>query len=72
MTRRIYSQVGRHRPRARRFTAAVVFFEKLKRVTVFNAYMEKNPNASSTTAWKELKKQDYPGGVKHTTKELRD
>jgi hypothetical protein len=24
------------------------------------------------TAWKELKKQNYPGGVKLTTKELRD
>jgi hypothetical protein len=47
-------------------------FEKLKRVTAFNAYMKKNPNASSTTALKELKKQDYPGGVKLTTKELRD
>jgi len=47
-------------------------FEKLKRVTAFNAYMKKNPNAPSTTALKELKKQDYPGGVKLTTKELRD
>jgi integrase len=34
--------------------------------------MEKNPNTSPMTAWKELKKQNYPGGVKLTTKELRD
>ena len=36
------------------------------------AYMEKSPNASAIAAWKELKKQNYPGGVKLTTKELRD
>ena len=47
-------------------------FEKIKRVTAFRAYMEKNPNTAPMTAWKELKKQNYPGGVKLTTKELRD
>ena len=47
-------------------------FEKIKRVTAFRAYMGKNPNISPMTAWKELKKQNYPGGVKLTTKELRD
>ncbi len=47
-------------------------FEKIKRQTAFRAYMEKNPNTSPMTAWKELKKQNYPGGVKLTTKELRD
>jgi len=34
--------------------------------------MEKNLNTSPMTAWKELKKQNYPGGIKLTTKELRD
>jgi integrase-like protein len=34
--------------------------------------MEKDPNTSPLTAWKELKKQAYSGGVKLTTKELRD
>src|SRR5215813_1008214 len=47
-------------------------FEKIKRVTAFRAYMEKNPNTAPMTAWKDLKKQNYPGGVKLTTKELRD
>jgi hypothetical protein len=26
--------------------------------------MEKNPNTAPMTAWKELKKQNYPGGSK--------
>jgi len=47
-------------------------FEKIKRLTAFTAYMEKSPNTPPTTAWKELKKQNYAGGVKLTTKELRD
>jgi hypothetical protein len=34
--------------------------------------MEKNPSASPFKAWEELKKENYPGGVKLTTKELRD
>ena len=34
--------------------------------------MEKNPTATTMRAWKELKAQGYPGGVKLTTKELRD
>jgi integrase len=34
--------------------------------------MEKNRTATTMKAWKELKAQDYPGGVKLTTKELRD
>jgi len=48
------------------------FFEKIKRVTAFRAYMEKNPTVTAMNAWKELKSQNYPGGVKLTTKELRD
>jgi integrase len=47
-------------------------FEKIKRVTAFKAYIEKNPKTPAMKAWKELKKQNYPGGVKLTTKELRD
>ena len=47
-------------------------FEKIRRVTAFKAYMEKNPTATTMQAWKELKRQGYPGGVKLTTKELRD
>ena len=47
-------------------------FEKIHRVTAFKAYMEKNPTASAMAAWKELKANGYPGGVKLTTKELRD
>jgi integrase len=47
-------------------------FEKIQRVRAFNAYMEKNPNTAPMQAWKELKKENYPGGVKLTTKELRD
>jgi integrase len=47
-------------------------FEKIRRVTAFNAYMEKNPSSTTMQAWKELKRQSYPGGVKLTTKELRD
>jgi len=47
-------------------------FEKIQRATAFNAYMEKNPTATTMQAWKELKRQGYPGGVKLTTKELRD
>ena len=47
-------------------------FEKIRQVTAFNGYMEANPNTAPMKAWKELKKQDYPGGVKLTTKELRD
>ena len=34
--------------------------------------MEKNPGTPQMKAWKELKQQGYPGGVKLTTKELRD
>jgi len=34
--------------------------------------MEKKPNTPPIKAWKELKKENYPGGVKLTTKELRD
>jgi hypothetical protein len=34
--------------------------------------MEKNPSTPVMKAWKELKNQKYPGGVKLTTKELRD
>ena len=47
-------------------------FEKIQRVTAFRAYMEKNPGTPHMKAWKELKQQGYPGGVKLTTKELRD
>jgi integrase len=47
-------------------------FEKIRRQTAFKAYMEKNPSTSPLRAWKELKRQGYPGGVKLTTKELRD
>jgi len=47
-------------------------FEKIKRLTAFKAYMEKNPNTPPMKAWKELKKQNYPEGIKLTTKELRD
>src|ERR1041384_4640874 len=47
-------------------------FEKIRRVTAFKAYMEKSPTATTMQAWKELKPQGYPGGVKLTTKELRD
>ena len=47
-------------------------FEKIQRVTAFNAYMENNPGTPPMKAWKELKRQGYPGGVKLTTKELRD
>jgi hypothetical protein len=36
-------------------------FEKIKRLTAFKAYMEKSPNTPPMTAWKELKKQNYPG-----------
>ncbi|MGN6731450.1 MAG: site-specific integrase [Candidatus Binatia bacterium] len=45
--------------------------EKFQRVTAFKAYMEKNPG-TPMKVWKELKRQGYPGGVKLTTKELRD
>ena len=34
--------------------------------------MEKNPTVTAMNAWKELKSQNYPGGIKLTTKELRD
>jgi integrase len=47
-------------------------FEKIKRVTAFKAYMEANPGTPAMKAWKELKRDHYPGGVKLTTKELRD
>jgi integrase len=47
-------------------------FEKIQRVTAFNAYMENNPGTPPMKAWKELKRRGYPGGVKLTTKELRD
>jgi integrase len=47
-------------------------FEKIQRQTAFKAYMEKNPTVAPLKAWKELKRQGYPGGVKLTTKELRD
>jgi len=47
-------------------------FEKIQRVTAFNAYMETNRGTPAMKAWKELKKGGYPGGVKLTTKELRD
>jgi integrase len=47
-------------------------FEKIRRVTAFKAYMEQNPTTTPMKAWKELKAKGYPGGVKLTTKELRD
>ena len=47
-------------------------FDKIRRVTAFNAYLEKNPGSTTMQAWKELKRQGYPGGVRLTTKELRD
>jgi Phage integrase family len=47
-------------------------FEKIKRATAFKVYMEKNPTATTMQAWKEVKHQGYPGGVKLTTKALRD
>ena len=47
-------------------------FEKIRRVTAFKAYMGKNPTATTMQAWKKLKSEGYPGGVKLTTKELRD
>jgi hypothetical protein len=34
--------------------------------------MEENPTATPMQAWKQLKRQGYPGGVKLTTKDLRD
>jgi integrase len=47
-------------------------FEKIRRVTAFNAYMERNPGTKPMAAWKELKAGGYPGGVRLCTKELRD
>ena len=47
-------------------------FEKIKRATAFRAYIEENANTSVMKTWKELKRHDYPGGVKLTTKTLRD
>ena len=47
-------------------------FQKIKRLTAFKAYIEENPNTPPMKAWQELKKQNYSGGVKLTTKELRD
>jgi integrase len=47
-------------------------FEKIRRATAFKAYMEKNPTATPMSVWKELKPKGYPGGVKLSTKELRD
>lgn len=41
-------------------------FEKIKRTTAFNVC------TATMKAWKELKKDNYPGGVKLSTKELRD
>lgn len=38
-------------------------FEKIRRVTAFNAYMEKHPSSTTMQARKELKRQSYPGGV---------
>lgn len=32
----------------------------------------KNPGTPAMKAWKQLKREDYPGGVKLRTKELRD
>ena len=34
--------------------------------------MDNNPGTPPTKAWKGLKQRGYPGGVKLTTKELRD
>jgi integrase len=47
-------------------------FEKIRRVTAYNAYVEKNPASRPMKAWKELKAHGYPGGVKLSAKELRD
>jgi integrase len=47
-------------------------FEKIRRYTALNAYMEKHPDADKVAAVKQLKVQGYPGGVKLKPKELRD
>ena len=47
-------------------------FEKILRVTAYNAYMAEHPGTKPMAAWKALKAEKYPGGVKLTTKELRD
>lgn len=40
---------------------------KIRRVTAFKAYTEKNPSTPALNAWKELKQQGYPDGIKLTT-----
>ena len=47
-------------------------FEKIKRVTAFREYSEKHPGTTAMKIWTELKRQGYPGGVKLTTRVLRD
>jgi integrase len=47
-------------------------FEKITRLTSFNAFMERNPGIPALKAWKKLKSEGYPGGVKLKPKDLRD
>jgi integrase len=61
-----------HQTKGKKIYSRRRLFEKIRRVTAFNAYMEIHPNTPAIKAWKELKHQGYPGGVKLTTKELRD
>ena len=60
------------RTKAKKIYSRRRLFEKIKRATAFNANMKKNPNAVPMQAWKELNKENYPGGVKLTTKDRRD
>jgi len=47
-------------------------FEKITRLTSFNAFMQKHPGMSPMKVWKELKADNYPGGVRLKPKDLRD
>ena len=68
----IRSLADRHKPKGKKIYSRRRLFEKIRRVTAFNAYMEKNPSSTTMQAWKELKTAWLSGGVKLTTKELRD
>ena len=58
--------------RGKKIYSRTWIFEKIRKYTALNAYMEKNPGADKVAVLKELKANGSPGGVKLKPKELRD
>jgi integrase len=61
-----------HQTKGKKIYSRRRLFEKITRLTSFVPFMENNPDMRPLEAWKKLKSENYPGGVRLKPKDLRD